>query len=114
MEQAIGPLRNKGRRIEMSAGKYLIETDDHGEIFVGSHDSTKQEALEYVKREYNIKRKDIKSCRITAAHKAREAYIRAIRQSGGDLRSAAVLADSRGYNPACDFQDEWHEARSLA
>ena len=90
----------------MSTGKYIITTNLLGEVYVGSHTSTKQEALSSFLKAYNLKPKSVKSCKISSYYKARVAYIKAIRKANYDLTKAAFIADTSGYNPACDYTDE--------
>jgi len=98
----------------MSAGKYKIVTEKYGEVFVGSTSSTREEALKYFLENHDSKKKDILSFKISDAHKAREIYIKAIREADYELNVAATIAGKKGYNRACDFQDEWLEAIALA
>lgn len=95
-------------------GKYKIITDQYGDVFVGSHESTKKEALKYFLDNYDVKKKDILSFKISSAHKARQIYVKAILKANYDLDAAALIADKKGYNRACDYQDEWYEAIELA
>lgn len=98
----------------MSTGKYKIFTEKYGDVFVGLHESTKEEALKYFLNNYDVIKKDILSIKISDAHKARKIYIKSIREADGDLDSAAIIANKKGYNRTCDYQDEWYEAIKLA
>jgi hypothetical protein len=89
--------------------QYIVEKNNSYSIYCCDAETREDAIINAIKNEF-CKSSEVERAYVSPRYRAYCAYYSAISRAG-NLTDAALLANKKGYNWACDFTDAWHEAR---